>query len=134
MSNYLLYSNATSTTGKALAEALKAKSINVVGTTKDPGKAEVLFRWGSLLALAQNPKKVYNSKRAISLASDKSEALKTFQSHGINIPETFDSADKVTLFPVLGRKTHHIAGNDIVLCLQRKDLEGAIAAGCTHFT
>jgi glutathione synthase/RimK-type ligase-like ATP-grasp enzyme len=136
MMNYLLYSNAGSTTGKALLEALKTKGANLNGGMKDPGKVSILLRWGSMLPVDANPGKVWNSKAAITKASNKEAALQIFKENGIKIPKTvvgiqgFQAED----FPVLGRKAHHVAGNDIILCLQRSDLDEAAKLGCTHYT
>jgi glutathione synthase/RimK-type ligase-like ATP-grasp enzyme len=133
--NYLLYSNATSTTGQALVTALKEKNIDIDGGMKDPGKVPILIRWGSLLGIASNPNKVINSKAAIAKASQKETALTMFRDAGISVPKTMVAATVTTSdFPVLGRKAHHIAGNDIILCLQKKDLAIAVQNGCTHFT
>jgi glutathione synthase/RimK-type ligase-like ATP-grasp enzyme len=135
MPNYLLYSNATSTTGQALVDALKEKNIDINGGMKDPGKVPILIRWGSLLGVASNPGKVINSKTAIAKASNKEAALEIFGQNGISIPKTMNARQVTTSdFPVLGRKVHHIAGNDIILCLQKKDLAVAVQNGCTHFT
>lgn len=133
--NFLLYSNATSTTAKALIEKLKEKKVKIDGGSKDPGKVPILIRWGSQLAVAAHPGKVLNSKAAIAKASNKETALVTFKENGIRIPKTMKAAEvKPEDFPVLGRKAHHIAGNDIILCLQKNDLDEASKLGCTHFT
>jgi hypothetical protein len=134
--DYLLYSNSTSTTGKALIAALKEAGCKIEGGTQGPGKNKVgtLIRWGCS-KLVGKPGKILNKAKAIDLASDKLESLKTLKDNDIRVPEVF-MPDKVTFesFPLLGRKKHHIAGNDIVFCLQKTDIPEARAAGCTYFT
>ena len=132
--NYLFYNDSTSTTGKAILAALKEGGAKIEGGSQGPGKnkVNVLIRWGCA-TLVGKPVKVLNTAKSIQLASNKLEALKTFEDNDIRVPKIY-AKDKVTEFPVLGRKIHHIAGNDIVLCLQRQDLPEAIALGCSYFT
>lgn len=135
--NYLLYSSATSTTGQTLLEELKKRGARLSGGTKEPsGTIDALIRWGSVAALTKKVQgRVINSKRAIVAASNKGEALKLLDQSGIRVPKLLAPSEvKPEHFPVLGRKEHHVAGNDIVLCLQMKDLADARKLGCTHFT
>jgi glutathione synthase/RimK-type ligase-like ATP-grasp enzyme len=138
MSDYFMYCDATSTTGKALLQALKDDNIKISGGSQKPtSKVGTLIRWGATAApLANKPTKVINNAKSIGLASNKLESLKELKKHDVRVPELFTNLNDVHLehFPVLGRKTHHIAGNDIILCLQKKDLAEAVHLGSTYFT
>lgn len=136
--NYFLYTDATSTTGKALLAALKEQGANIIGGTKGPDESKkvgVLIRWGAT-KLVGKPGKVLNNAKSIGFASDKLESLKKFRDEGIVTPPIFEDINKIEPkdFPVLGRKVHHIAANDIALCLQKKDLGVAKNLGCSYFT
>lgn len=134
--NYLIYTDATSTTGKALLAALKEEGVKIEGGTNGPNKKDlgILIRWGAA-KLVGKPIKVINNAKSIQLASNKLESLKVLADNDIRVPKVY-APNKVEAenFPVLGRKVHHIAGNDIVLCLQKRDIPEATKLGCTYFT
>jgi len=120
MSSYLLYSNTTSTTGKNLATILNIPS-GTVGPTKP---VEHLIRWGSVAKVKHKPKKIYNSRNAIVLSSNKLKALTHLQRNNIRTPAVY-SIDPTFApswkFPSLARTINHSRGRDIVLCLQAAD-------------
>lgn len=131
--NYLIYSNATSTTGRELLAKLKEEGCQLEGGMNEPKtKLDTLIRWGAT-KLVGKPTKVLNTAKAIGLASNKLEALRTLKDNDIRVPKVFMPSGTIE-FPVLGRKVHHIGGNDIVLCLQKKDIPEAQRLGCTYFT
>lgn len=144
--NYLLYCGESSVTGKALLDALKEQGVKINGGTKGPGesKVDVLIRWGAPAKVGKKPTKVLNRADAIMAASNKRQALETMRAAGVRVPVIFSRKEPHKAqaefniphdaFPVLGRKDKHVGANDIILCLQAKDLERAIAAGCTHFS
>src|SRR6266702_7048893 len=140
MSNYLLYSDSTSTTGRNLLEALQEQGVNIKGGSKIPSTApDRLIRWGCATLLGKgkgNPGKVFNTAKAIELASNKLKALEVMKAADIRVPNVYTiNQVKPEDFPVLGRKVQHIAGNDIVLCLQKVDLTEAVnQCGCSYFT
>src|SRR6266568_4795021 len=137
MNNYLLYTKATSTTGRNLLEALQEQGVDIYGGSLGPGnkKINTLIRWGATKNVGKWDK-VYNEARAISLASNKLESLRVLRKAGVRVPKIYPSLNDVKAedFPVFGREIHHIAGNDIVMCLQKKDLIAAQRSGCTYFT
>jgi glutathione synthase/RimK-type ligase-like ATP-grasp enzyme len=77
---------------------------------------------------------VLNKRNGIILASDKLRALQTMQQQHVPCPRVFTATQPVTHIPVVGRKTHHTQGRDVMLCLQQIDVQRAINQGCTHFT
>lgn len=135
--HYFLYTKATGKTGRALVDSLKSVGVKVSGGTTSPnGQVETLVRWGATGNINANPKTILNEAKAISAASNKLQSLKTLAKAKILVPPIFDSANDVKDedFPVFGRKLHHIAGADIVLCMQKSDLKDALKEGCTYFT
>lgn len=133
--NYLIYTDATSTTGKELLAKLKEEGVNIKGGTGKPtGHIDTLIRWGSA-HLVGKPGHIINNAKSIQAASDKWNALKVLKNADISVPKVMTKEQVTTEdFPVLGRKIHHVAGNDIVLCMQKFDLPLAIKAGCKYFT
>jgi hypothetical protein len=139
MMNYLLYAAESSVTGRELLDRLKEDGVDIRGGTKVPeGELGVLIRWGATMPLGRKPRRVLNSMKAIVAASNKREALIAMENHGINVPMVINAEYFEDLFdagfPLLGRKDHHVGANDIVLCLQARDIERAKQLGCTHFT
>ena len=134
--NYLLYCPESSVTGRTLLDALKEQDVDIKGGTKIPeGELGVLIRWGSMAPVERKPRRVINQMRAIRAASNKREALDTMRLAGIRVPDVFMPQDVGNLpYPLLGRKDHHVGANDIILCLQKRDFDRAVAEGVTHFT
>lgn len=127
---YLLYSRRTATTGRMLREAL-----GIDGGTRPPqGQVDMLVRWGSSERVARRPLQLINRREAVQLACDKEAALYRMRDNNVPTPRVYGANDRIDTFPVLGRKAQHTQGKDIVLCLQRMDLDRARQAGCTHFT
>jgi carbamoylphosphate synthase large subunit len=139
MSNYLLYAAESSVTGRELLDRLKEDGVDIRGGSRIPeGEVGTLIRWGATSPIARRPHKVLNQMKAIQAASNKREALKALRAANINVPIVIEAdeilQDKGLAWPVLGRKDRHVGANDIVLCLQGRDVERAKAEGCTHFS
>lgn len=135
--DYLLYSPATSVTGRLVLDTLREQGVDITGGTKGPGenRVDTLIRWGSVAKIPRNPAKVINSMKAIITASDKLAALKLLDSERISVPKTMEWGEVTPAdYPVLGRKVHHVAANDIMLVLQKNDIANAQRAGCTYAT
>ncbi len=136
--NYLIYSPATSTTGKLVLDTLREQGVEIQGGTRPPREGvrlDTLIRWGSVEKLPKNPVKVLNSMKSIIAASNKLEALKLLEAERINVPRTIPLGEVQDAdLPVLGRKIHHVGANDIMLILQRNDIAAAQRAGCTYAT
>lgn len=128
---YLMYSRRTHETGEQLVGVL-----GIPGGQNPPGgtAVDVLVRWGSSENVPHRPGRVINKRNAILLAADKRRSLLHLALHHVPTPRTFEAAEGVLMFPVLGRQDHHTRGTDIVLCMQAADLATARQAGCTHFT
>lgn len=127
---YLLYSRKTSQTGRLLRDVL-----GIAGGSRGPDeRVDVLVRWGSSDSVRFRALETINKRDAIRLAADKYTALRRMQEFHIPVPRTYGANERNMHYPVLGRRTHHTQGRDIVLCLQRMDVERALEAGCTHFT
>lgn len=125
--NYLVYSNESCVTGRALGEELGIPHGHII--PQQP--IETLIRWGSRATISPIPSRVINKLKALKLASNKLESLMILDSAGIRIPP-YGAAPKS--FPCLARKEHHTQGNDIVLCMQEADTRRALNSGCTYFT
>lgn len=125
--NYLVYSDESSVTGKALGEALEIPH----GSKIPQEPIDTLIRWGSRASIHPFPDRVINKLKALKLASNKLESLIALDQVGVRVPP-FGGSPKG--FPCLGRKEHHTQGNDIVLCMQENDLKHALNEGCTYFT
>lgn len=134
--NYILYAAESSVTGKALLDAMKEQGVAIRGGSKVPdGALDTLIRWGSMAKVPTKPKRVVNRLDAIQQASNKREALKIMKAAGINVPLVLTPSEvKPEHLPVLGRKDKHVGANDIILCMQQRDVERAKAVGCTHFS
>lgn len=127
---YILYSRATSTTGRVLRQ-----SLGVPGGINPPTtRVGTLIRWGSTDNVRYMPGRTINKRNALLLATDKLAALRKLQESGVPTPNVYTQDVPVAAFPVLGRAATHRQGTDIVLCMQRADLTRARAAGCTHFS
>lgn len=128
--SYILYSRRTATTGRMLREALGVPG----GTAVPQQQVDLLVRWGSSERVPRRPVQYLNNREAVLLACNKEEALIQMQQNNVPTPQIYRANDRIDRFPVLGRRTQHTQGRDIVLCLQRFDLDRARNAGCTHFT
>lgn len=85
-----------------------------------------VVRWGSRAWLPADwgVERVLNTADAIERASNKLESLHLLREAGIPVPDfDTDPASLVerTGYPILGRRTQHARGTDVVLCLQRRD-------------
>lgn len=84
-----------------------------------------LIRWGARGGTSDAAhERVLNPAIAIARASNKLESLTILADRGIPVPAwDTDPAALVELagYPILGRRTQHARGTDIVLCLQRRD-------------
>lgn len=134
--NYLLYSPATSVTGKLVLDTLREQGVDIRGGTRAPeDRVDTLIRWGAVTKVPRNPIKVINTMKGIIAASDKLGALKVLAEERISVPRTMEWAEVTPAdFPVLGRKIHHVGANDIMLVLQKNDIANAQQAGCTYAT
>lgn len=117
-------------------DALKEQGVNIRGGSKVPeGDLGTLIRWGSMAKVGRKPKKILNRMDAIQKASNKRDALEIMRKAGVNVPKILSAGEvKQEHLPVLGRKDKHVGANDIILCMNLKDVERAKVAGCTHFS
>ena len=127
---FILYSKGTAPTGKALAEALGIEG----GSTPPKDRIDLLVRWGSTERIPFVPRLVLNRANAISLAADKLHSWEILKAQGISVPEIITNdvaqgADGLIKVPTLGRKRHHTQGQDIVLCMQSRDVRRCIRRG-----
>jgi hypothetical protein len=132
---YLLYANATAETGRELVRVLDTLVPDVVGSDTPPTeRVEWLIRWGNSEACRFKPDNVINKRDAVRRATNKLEALVALADAGVAVPMLWRATDRVTEYPVLGRRTNHTQGRDVVLCLQPMDVARAAHEGCSHFT
>lgn len=120
----ILYSNATSTTGKQLAQILGIK-----GSIEPSGKREkVLIRWGSTKRVPLKPKRAVNKRHAILRATDKLGSLALLKKEHVTVPRVYvlNEALNANFSVLLGRRVHHTQGKDIIICLQHEDVVRAL--------
>lgn len=136
---HVLYSGTTSETGRSLTDALRNQGVEVVGGTRPPAeRVDLLVRWGNSETVARRPARVLNTRGAVAAATNKLQSLLQMAERGVTVPLTYPvvggTIPTIERFPVLGRRTNHTQGRDVVLCLQPADLPRALARNCTHFT
>lgn len=132
---YLLFNDATSTTGRELGQWLVDHGLDIeFGHSTRDVKYRGLVRWGSTAQVNRKPDKVLNWQASIQKASDKLKSLMSMREAEIRVPDVYSPESREIPFPVLGRATQHTGGTDIVLCLQQADIPIAIERGCSHFT
>ena len=123
---FFLYHRRSRPTGEVLARALNMEGGEGTGALVRAHAIDGLIRWGSRMdTLADaGTTRVLNPAAAIERASNKLESLAILSDRGIPVPAwDTDPAALVERsgFPILGRRTQHARGTDIVLCLQRRD-------------
>lgn len=113
----LLFHKKTRPTGRVLAQAL-----GITGsTTPVRNGRETIVRWGSRVHIPGS-NNVLNSANAIATASNKLLSLRVMDEAGVRVPKY--STDPTSLrLPVLGRRTQHSRGTDIVPCESPRDWE-----------
>src|SRR5213075_721815 len=104
--SYILYSPATSTTGRALAGRLNIRG----GTVPPSNKEDFIIRWGSTTHLPVPPRHVINKLASVSLAADKLKSWQVLWETDITTPEivTAEKANELRGYiklPALGRRT-----------------------------
>lgn len=131
---YILYSNTTAPTGRQIRDAL-----GIGGSTRDPGdRQDHLIRWGSTTRVQYRARNVMNSANAIGRATNKLGSLEIMREHHVTTPDVFlrdVSPNRIPadMFPLLGRRTNHTQGRDIVLCMQREDVARAVEHGLSDY-
>lgn len=117
---FFLYHRRSRPTGEVLARALSLES------GESPPLSDALIRWGSRAGsdAGRIPNRVLNTRAAIERASNKLESLALMRDRGIPVPD-WDTDPEALVeragYPILGRRTQHARGEDVVLCLQRRD-------------
>lgn len=134
-SSYLLFHpKAADETGPRLI-----KELGIAGGHRPPTEGvDTLIRYGSREGLAYPldlqgnfPKRVINSIEAISRATDKRGSLLTFMTKGVKAP--YPMLYPYKNLPAVGRKKRHERGYGFWLCLQKADVERALAEGADYF-
>lgn len=118
---YILYSQATSTTGRNLARYLGMSH----GTRPAQDRPNLLIRWGTSAQVPQRPRNILNRRDAILAATNKLAVLQTLPRVDIPAPPVLTLTPETDFgrirFPALARNVAHTQGRDIVLCMQRSD-------------
>jgi len=133
MAHRILYSRATSATGRLLGNVL---GIRGAATHPDGERSDTLIRWGSSARVARRPRTVINRRQSIEAATDKLGSLLLLQQEHVRIPTIYrrgEVPNDVGIYPLLGRQRTHRQGADIVLCMQRLDLEHSGAEFYTKY-
>lgn len=126
---YILYSRATSSTGRLLRDVLGIQG----GIDAPQAREDFLIRWGSSLRVPRRPARLLNSRSGVSAAADKLTSLETLRENFINVPTIYPIEHDIPLplqeFPLLARRINHTQGRDIQLVMQRQDIELARQRG-----
>lgn len=115
---FFLYHRTTRPTGRAIAQALGMSA--GVEPPLYSSRIDTLIRWGS--RVDARAARIINKSNAIAAASDKLLSLRVLEEAGILVPRWSEDPTQLQ-GPILGRRTQHTRGTDIVLCLQRSDWE-----------
>ena len=143
MDPFVWYSGPTDTTGKLVAEALKAAH----GKRKPANKKDTLcICWGCKTDKAVNmgTMPVLNHPDKIKANRHKYNTLRTLHAAGVyvgnfcsaqEIERALDNpaGDETMAIPVIGRKNYHQGGKDFHTCLTKGHVKKAIAAGAMYF-
>jgi len=139
---YFYYSGPTDSTGKALADKLKATH----GKTKPTGTDKICICWGcktkERINMGKTP--VLNHPDRIRENRHKFETLKKLAAAGVYVGNHADAktiihalatptGDEPMALPVIGRKNYHQGGKDFHTCLTKSHVEIAIRAGAAYF-
>lgn len=123
---FFLYHRRSRPTGEILARALNLEYGEATGALNRIHAIDGLIRWGSRAdTLADSgTQRVLNPASAIERASNKLESLHVLRDQGIPVPD-WDTDPEALVervgYPILGRRISHARGEDVVLCLQRRD-------------
>ena len=117
----LLYHQRTNVTGRKLADYLGLPhGVKMRDTTARP---DYLVRWGTAVGVPLRPAvRTFNTRAAISAASNKLTTLNTLLRAGVSIPRFNTDVNRLN-FPMLGRRTNTQGGKEITLLLQPADLQ-----------
>ena len=117
MSTYLLHCGRVSETASRLASFLGVPNGRFSGRSWDN-----VIRYGSTTPVHANVREVNKLKSVVS-ASDKLLSLRMLSSAGISCPEHFeDPTSRKIQFPLLGRLSSGMRGEDIVVFFQNRDM------------
>ena len=115
MTNFVLYSRATSVTGKALSDALETRrGVRVGRIHRDITQVNTLIRWGNTEEFPLPVRNEPNTVTAIRRASDKLTTLRILSEAGISVPP-FGIEPSSMNFPLMGRSRHGSGGADIIV-------------------
>lgn len=137
----ILYHPTTRTTGPRLADYIGIDGYEEA-TQINEGDYDTIIRWGSRESIVDQwmIDDVIQSRSAIANASEKYEALRTFQEHNVPAPRVVrdrsdvgrvDDDSTELSYPVLGRDDSHSQGTDIELILQGRD--AYLISGADHY-
>lgn len=138
---YVYYSGPTDTTGKNIAEALKASHGKVKPANTKTG---VCICWGCKTkeSLNMGTLKVLNHPDKIKANRNKYTTLQLLRKAKVNVAD-FTSADKVMaelnrkqssiVLPLVGRTNYHQGGKGFWTCLTRGQVKRAIDQGAQYF-
>lgn len=118
--DFIIYTSEGSETGPRLASFLGIEH----GTSMPDQRYDHLIRWGSARRVPYIPSNfTVNTRTALCRSTNKLKSLKHMDDAGVPVPPFSERWRDLNL-PVLGRNTSHMAGRDIHLVLQPKDIPG----------
>ncbi len=127
MTNYILWHDNSSVTGRELKTAL-----GIDGGSRDPdARTDHLLRWGNKMSIRFNPNNTLNKKGALDISSNKRNALEFLSQHNIKTVPLVNNFNGELL---VARKDSHQQGKNFYLIASQRDFELAQHLGCTHYT
>jgi len=127
MSNYFLYHDNTSLTGRELKNAL-----GVAGGTRDPdSRIDKMIRWGNTDRIRFAPVLSLNKRESLENSVNKRKALEILNGanlHGAPLATTFEGD------LLVARKDIHQQGSDFYLVASQEDFALTQHLQCTHYT
>ena len=127
MTDYIMYHNISSKTGKELKRVLGIEGGIEVGDRR----INHLIRWGNSGPIRFQAQVVLNKKDALNNAADKERALQLMTAAGVKVPPV---ATRFNGEILIGRTATHTQGKGLFMIASQRDFDLAKNnLGCTHF-
>jgi len=96
----------------------------------------ILIRYGTTASVkcSKNILTVYNTAKAIELASSKKLARVTLENAGIAVPKIITEGNPDNVYPLIARNDFHERGEDLYVCRDVDAYQLAIKAGFTYIS
>jgi carbamoylphosphate synthase large subunit len=138
---FVLYSEKTRPSGKALAKELATTSSDFdvshgySGALAKEKNVDVVVNIGETGTAIRDSIRVLNRPSKIALSSNKRGCRIKFKENGIPAPELWLASKDIpsSSYPVVGRTTNHSKGHGFWYCINKDEALKAERSGATHF-